>query len=46
MIVHIPLGSRHSVSVNEGDMLSYIWCDFFFTLKGENYIEEQHKMED
>jgi mannose-6-phosphate isomerase-like protein (cupin superfamily) len=46
MIVHIPLGSRHSVSVNEGDMLSYIWCDFFFTLKGENFIEEQHKMED
>ncbi len=46
MRVHIPLGSRHSVSVNEGDMLSYVWCDFFFTLKGENYIEEQHRMEE
>ena len=44
MMVHIPLGSKHSVSVAEGDMLAYIWCDFFFTLKGEGYIDEQHRM--
>lgn len=45
MILHIPLGSKHSVSVAEGDVLSYIWFDFFFTLKGQDYIEEQHKMD-
>jgi hypothetical protein len=45
-ILHIPLGSKHSVSVSEGDILSYIWFDFFFSLKGQDYIEEQHKMDD
>lgn len=46
MMLHIPLGSKHSVSVAEGDILSYIWFDFFFTLKGQDYIDEQHKMDD
>jgi len=46
MMLHIPLGSKHSVSVAEGDLLSYIWFDFFFTLKGQDYMEEQHKMDD
>jgi hypothetical protein len=46
LMLHIPLGSKHSVSVADGDILSYIWFDFFFTVKGENYIEEQHKMND
>jgi hypothetical protein len=45
LMLHIPLGSKHSVSVADGDLLSYIWFDFFFTLKGQNYIEEQHKMD-
>jgi hypothetical protein len=43
LMLHIPLGSKHSVSVKDGDILSYIWFDFFFTLKGQDYIEEQHK---
>jgi quercetin dioxygenase-like cupin family protein len=46
MMIHIPSGSKHSVSVAEGDILAYTWCDFFFTLKGQEYIEEQHRMED
>jgi hypothetical protein len=45
LMLHIPLGSRHSVSVADGDILSYIWFDFFFTLKGQDYIEEQHKID-
>jgi len=45
MILHIPLGSKHSVTVKEGDLLSYIWMDFFFTLEGQKYMEEQHRME-
>jgi len=45
VIVHIPMGSKHSVSVSDGDKLAYVWCDFFFTLKGEDYIGEQHRMD-
>jgi hypothetical protein len=46
LILHIPLGSRHSVTVEAGDVLSYIWFDAFFTIKGQDYIEEQHKIDD
>ena len=46
MMLHIPLGSKHSVSVADGDILAYIWFDFFFTIKGQDYMEEQHKMDD
>jgi hypothetical protein len=46
MMLHIPLGSKHSVSVEEKDTLAYIWFDFFFTLQGQDYMREQHKMED
>jgi quercetin dioxygenase-like cupin family protein len=45
MLLHIPLGSRHSVSVEDGDTLSYIWLDFFLTLNGEKYMNEQHHIE-
>ena len=45
MMMHIPLGSKHSVSVSDGDTLAYIWMDFFFTLEGQKYMNEQHKME-
>ncbi len=46
MMLHIPLGSKHSVSVLEGDTLYYIWFDFFLTLEGQKYMEEQHHMKD
>lgn len=46
MLLHIPLGSKHSVSVAEGDKLAYIWMDFFLTLEGEKYMSEQHKMDE
>ena len=46
MILHIPLGSMHSVSVEEGEKLSYIWLDFFKTIEGQDYISEQHQMDD
>ena len=45
MIIHIPLGSNHSVKVKEGKKLSYIWLDFFKTIEGQNYISEEHKTE-
>jgi len=46
MVLHIPLGSKHSVSVESGDTLSYIWFDFFLTIKGQKYMNEQHKIKD
>ncbi len=46
MMLHIPLASKHYVSVAEGDKLAYIWMDFFLTLEGEKYMGEQHQMED
>ena len=45
-ILHIPLGSSHSVSVSEGNKLTYIWMDFFLTLKDEKYMGEQHQVDD
>ena len=45
MLLHIPLGSRHAVSVSKGNILAYIWMDFFLTLEGEKYMGEQHQME-
>jgi len=46
MLLHIPLGSKHFVSVAEGEKLAYIWIDFFLTLEGQAYINEQHRLED
>ena len=46
MMLHIPLGSKHHVSVDGGDKLAYIWMDFFLSLEGEKYMGEQHQMDD
>ena len=45
MMLHIPLASKHYVSVAKGDKLAYIWMDFFLSLEGEKYMGEQHQME-
>lgn len=45
MILHIPLGSNHSVSVKQGDTLFYIWMDFFLTIDGEKYMDQQHHID-
>lgn len=46
MLLHIPLGSRHHVEVGEGDRLAYLWLDFFLTLEGQKYMNEQHQVQD
>ena len=46
MMLHIPLGSKHHVSVADRDKLVYIWMDFFLSLEGEKYMGEQHQMEE
>jgi hypothetical protein len=43
-LLHIPLGSKHSASVEPGALLSYIWMDMFLTTEGQSYMSSQHKM--
>ncbi|TXF90379.1 hypothetical protein FUA23_06205 [Neolewinella aurantiaca] len=38
-LLHIPLGSRHSVTVDEGETLHYVWMDFFMDSKGEEWLK-------
>lgn len=37
-VLHIPLGSSHSVSVEKGEVLYYVWMDFFLDKKGEEWL--------
>jgi hypothetical protein len=46
MLLHIPLGSKHSVSVADGDRLAYVWFDFFLTLEGQKYMISQHHVDE
>jgi len=38
-ILHIPLGSSHSVSVEEDQVMYYVWMDFFLDKKGEEWLK-------
>jgi len=38
-LLHIPLGSNHSVEVKEGEKMYYIWLDFFMDSKGEEFLD-------
>jgi len=42
-ILHIPLGSSHSVSVEEDRTMYYVWMDFFLDKKGEEWLNT-HKV--
>jgi len=44
-ILHIPLGSSHSVSVEKDEIMYYVWMDFFLDKKGEEWLET-HKVDD
>lgn len=43
-VVHIPLGSNHSVSVEEHKIMYYVWMDFFMDKKGEEWLKT-HQVE-
>ena len=43
-ILHIPLGSSHSVRVEEGADLHYIWIDLFRDHEGMDWITQQHQV--
>ncbi len=38
-VLHIPLGSRHSVSVEKDETMYYVWMDFFLDKKGEEWLK-------
>ncbi len=42
-ILHIPLGSSHSVSVKENNKMYYVWMDFFRDKKGEEWLKTHKK---
>jgi len=43
-ILHIPLGSSHSVSVEKDKIMYYVWMDFFLDKKGEDWLKT-HKVD-
>lgn len=42
-LLHIPLGSNHSVSVDADKIMYYVWMDFFLDKEGELWLET-HKV--
>ena len=38
-ILHIPLGSSHSVEAGKGNKMYYMWMDFFLDKKGEEWLK-------
>lgn len=38
-LLHIPLGSSHSVTVEADKFMYYVWMDFFLDKKGEQWLE-------
>ena len=42
-VLHIPLGSTHSVSVEKNEVMYYVWMDFFLDKKGEEWLKT-HKV--
>jgi len=38
-VLHIPLGSSHSVEAKKGDKMYYMWMDFFLDKKGEEWLK-------
>jgi hypothetical protein len=45
-LLHIPLGSMHSVIVKEGRILNYIWMDLFRSQDDMGYIKKNHIMKE
>ena len=38
-LLHIPLGSNHSVTVDKNKKMNYMWMDFFLTKEGEAWLK-------
>ncbi|GAB1855471.1 hypothetical protein MHTCC0001_03050 [Flavobacteriaceae bacterium MHTCC 0001] len=42
-LLHIPLGSDHGVDAKEGDVVHYLWVDFFENQEDQQYLVDVHK---
>lgn len=42
-LLHIPLGSMHGIEAGPGDIVHYLWLDFFERSEDMQYIVETHK---
>lgn len=38
-LLHIPLGSSHGVTVDENNMMYYLWMDFFVDREGQEWLK-------
>lgn len=45
-LLHIPLGSRHSVSVSNDKIMYYVWMDFFLDKTGEEWLKTHKVIDD
>ncbi|QWX84595.1 cupin domain-containing protein [Cellulophaga sp. HaHaR_3_176] len=45
-MLHIPLGSSHSVTVDKDEVLYYVWMDFFLDKKGEEWLKTHNVSDD
>ncbi|WP_066223639.1 hypothetical protein [Formosa haliotis] len=45
-LLHIPLGSNHSVAVKDNNKMYYVWMDFFLDKKGEEWLKTHKTDED
>ncbi|MFY0606530.1 MAG: hypothetical protein JXR10_07440 [Cyclobacteriaceae bacterium] len=43
-LLHIPLGSSHWVTVEEGKKMYYMWMDFFLTKEGQEWLKTHKPM--
>jgi len=42
-LLHIPLGSDHGIDAKPGDIVHYLWIDFFQKSEDMQYLVETHK---
>lgn len=42
-LLHIPLGSDHGIEAAEGDVVHYLWLDFFEDEAQQQYLVDVHK---
>ncbi|MFY0625902.1 MAG: hypothetical protein JXR07_06395 [Reichenbachiella sp.] len=45
-VLHIPLGSSHSVEVGDNKKMYYMWMDFFKDKKGEEWLKTHNTVEE
>lgn len=45
-VLHIPIGSSHSVSVEKDEIMYYVWMDFFLDKKGEEWLKTHEVTDD